>query len=514
VLCKLTSFRDSFTKEAALVVSQSSDDVYSSLVDKYLLEKVKSSRYKLHEIIRQFAIHKSVQQNLQNDASQSHADYYLAMLSSIGETNPFIYTEDVLSMIEVDLPNFIFAWNFMIDQGQYERVDLCIEPLFQYFNIQSRFQEGINLFQPAMEAVKKPKPSAPYQPILANRIGSLAHRLRRNDLALKMFLLGLQSSEETYNPKEKGLSLIGLGSYYLRAKDFELALRFAQQGLTIFIEISDLGHQASAYELLSLIYNRKANFKPAKEMLSKSIMITRQINDRRGLISSLNQMGDLECNEGNFEKAENYFLESLALSRTFKDRFNQAILLNNLASIYHPQKDYDREESVLVESLNICREIGDRDGEAIALNNLAELAVVRGDHQKAILFCQEAMDIALATGEDWTTIVIYDILGESYLGLQNVEEAMFCFKRGLALAIQIDAWDLVTRLMVNSAVAYQSQKNFDTAGRILFAALSHSSILFEFRQKGLQLLEALKIEPPQMMNDNLVLDILHQIYEL
>ncbi len=84
--------------------------------------------------------------------------------------------------------------------------------------------------------------------------------------------------------------------------------------------------------------------------------------------------------------------------------------------LIRPQKAYEREEEVLIHSLAICREIGDKDGEAIALNNLGELAVVCGEFNQAISYCQQALKIALDLGEEWTNIIVYDILGESYLG--------------------------------------------------------------------------------------------------
>lgn len=84
--------------------------------------------------------------------------------------------------------------------------------------------------------------------------------------------------------------------------------------------------------------------------------------------------------------------------------------------LIRPQKAYEREEEVLIRSLAICREIGDKDGEAIALNNLGELAVVRGEFNQAISYCQQVLKIALDLGDEWTIIIVYDILGEAYLG--------------------------------------------------------------------------------------------------
>ena len=103
------------------------------------------------------------------------------------------------------------------------------------------------------------------------------------------------------------------------------------------------------------------------------------------------------------------------------------------------------------------------------------------NYQEAIQYCQKAMEITLATGEDWTTIVIFDILGEAYFGLRNYESAQDWFQQGLKLAHLISAWDLVTRIMVNSAKVFYSTGDEETAKTVLFAALSHPGMLYEFR---------------------------------
>lgn len=514
VMCRLACFRGSFMEDAAIHVAQTNKDILATLVNKSFLRTTGFTHFDLHEIIRQFARQQSLKANLYQTSRHSHADHYLDLLDRIAERNLFIYTEDILDQIDADLVNFKDAWHYFIENKQVQSLAQSIEPLYQFFNIRSRFQEGIDLFQAAFHSMDESHLENTLKGKLAIRLGFLAHRIRQNELAFHMFSLGMQAFGDSSDAHEMGLASLGLGSHYLRAKQFKLALQYAQESLACFQAVNDLSNQSPAYELLGLIYNRTADFPRAKEMLTQSIRLSRQINDRRGMISSLNQLGDLACNDGDFASAERCFLESLEYSRSLKDRFNQAILLNNLASVYRPQKAYGQEASVLQESLAICREIGDRDGEAIALNNLAELAVVQGNYQQAVDFCEQALAIALKLGEDWTTIVIYDILGEAHLGLVDFDAAQGYFFKALQLAYRIDAWDLVTRVMVNNAGLFLSQGDHATAGKILLAALSHPGILFEYQQKALPWLEMLGLEPLENKNDSLLLEVINQVYNL
>lgn len=514
VMCKLACFRGGFTEKAAIEVAQTNKTILSALVDKCFLRIDRFTHYNLHQIIRQFARQKSVEANLYQATLYSHATYYIALLDDMAENNPCIYTEDVLEQIDADLVNFKDAWHYFIENKQSQRLSQSVEPLYQFFNIRSRFQEGIDLFQEAFQLTEESHQGDTLNGKLAIRIGSLAHRLRHDELAFQMFSRAMKTFRDSSDVHELGLALIGFGSHYLRAKQFKLALQYAQESLACFQEVGNLSNQAAAYELLGLIANRTADFSRAKEMLTLSIRFSRQLNDRRGMISVLNQLGDLACNEGDFIAAERYFLESLEISRSFKDRFNQAILLNNLASVYRPQKAYEQEAQVLLESMAICRDIGDRDGEAIALNNVADLAVIQGNYPLAIDYCERALDIALPLGEDWTTIVIYDILGEAHLGLGEIDSAKKCFTKALQLAYQIDAWDLVTRVMVNSAGLFLSQGDHHTAEKILQAALSHPGILYEYKQKALPWIKLLGLEIPENQNDGYLMEVMDHVYNL
>jgi predicted ATPase/DNA-binding SARP family transcriptional activator len=514
VLCRLVSFQGGFTLGAALHIAQTSPDIFLSLVDKSFIHKVGENRYILHEIIQEFAANKAIRRNLLKPTRETHAAYFIALLEKIVSENQFSLQIDALEQIEVDLDNILCAWGYFIEKNAMAKLINCIDILYQYFNIRSLFEEGILLFQNAIHSASYLSPFDPLIGMMTNRLGSLALRLRRNEMAFQMYSRSLAIFEPKGASSELGLTYLGLGNFHLRNKDFSQALWNTQQALDCFQTLDERNNIGTALFLLGLIHERLAKFPTARKYLEDALDISREIGDQRGMILRLNQLAGHDCNAGDFETAEARYQESLALSRAFKDRFQQAIILNNLASIYHPCQDYEREEQVLKESLAICREIGDQDGEAIALNNLGELAIVRGEYGQALDYSRSALDIALRLGEDWTIIAVYDILGCAYLGLGDTNTAEQCLRQAVHMAYQIQSWDLLTRCLVNMAEVRLVCDDNQTAQELLAAALSHPSVLYEYGLKAAELLEAMGVKLPDEKDVAVFDDVLDRHFDL
>jgi len=493
-LCCLSHFRGGFLCDAAVKVTGTSERIINSLCEKSLIRKIDSERYDFHEIILSFIAEKAEVNEFSKLSVALHAQYFTGVLEDIAEVYRSGGQVEALLVIEQDLDNILSAWRYYCEQKEVSVLENCIDIFYQYFNIRSFFEEGFSLFQETIQESSYLDPFDRILGILANRLGNLAFRLHQNEMAFQMFTRAKNIFEREKEIGELGISYLGLGRYFLRQKNIDKSLFFSNSGLACFEKVGDKFHQGRGLYLKGMIYQRFADYPTAKDIFTAGLRLSREVNDQRGVLLNLGQLAGHACNEGNYDIAEDYYLECLALSRAFKDRYQQAVILNNLASVYHPRKEFQCEEEVLTESLEICREIGDLDGQAIALSNLGEMGVVNCEFEQAIAYSKEALEIALQLGEQWTIIVVYDILGCAYTGLHDSSTAKQCFRRALQLAINIRSWDLLTRCAVNLSEALLSEGNNQAAIRLLNAALAHQSILFEYGLKAETLLTKLGVE--------------------
>lgn len=511
-LCKLSICRGGFTGEAAALIAEVSGTFLADLAGKSLLRQGPDGRFDFHEAIRQYTEEKLTQSGHTEEAQDLLAGTYTQYLKGYAAVGDFANRQAGLDWIDLEFDNLRIAWNRLIETRCAVKISDCADLLYQFFNIRSRFAEGIAWFQSAIEGLSPFAPADPVFGMLQSRAGSLALRARKDDLALEALTASFENLSHSGNHHELAFCLIGLGGYHLRKKAYREAHRCADESLAYYREANDLSGQSYALYLSGLIFSRLGNYTAAKEALTQSLSLCRQNGDRRRLIAPLNVLGDTACIEGDYNEAEKMFLEGLEISRELNDRFNQAILLNNLATIYQYRKQFAKEETVLLESLEICRDIGDLDGEAIGLNNLGEMAVVQGKYSEALEFSKPALKIALQLQEDWTIIVCLNNIGEAFLGLKDVQNAGPYFKSAALRCMNIEAMDLLGRVAVNAAPAFYFNGEKQTAVDLLLAALAHSATEFESRQKAAYWLEKLKEDAPQINDDRFLVETVQKVF--
>jgi predicted ATPase/DNA-binding SARP family transcriptional activator len=493
--CQLSVFHGGFKAFAAEQVTGASPALLSALLDKSLLRRNSTGRYDLHEAIRQYAADQLAETPNQATATQTqHARYYASVLA--GQTADLKSPRQTaaLEAIHQEIENARYAWGWLAQNGGAIEISQCAESLYQYFNIRSRFAEGVALFQQAAQGLPPTQQNELTLGMVLSRLGALAFRAREHELAQA----ALEHSREVFMrlgaQAELAFCLIPLGGLQLRKKAPAAALACAQDSLALYRQLGDAWGQTYALYLLGLIKNRLGDFQAARIPLEAAVALCRQTGNQHRLITLLNLLGDLACSEGDYASAGPLFRESLEICRALNDRFNQAILLNNLATVYQACQEYAQERAVFEESLAICREIGDRDGEAMALNGLGEMAAYLGHYQEAVTFSQQALAIACQVEEAWTLIACHNNLGEAFCGLGQTRPATEHLRTALKLATESEATDLVVGVAVNLGRLYQTQGQVGQAAALLQAALAHSAIENEARTKAQRWLAEMGVE--------------------
>jgi predicted ATPase/DNA-binding SARP family transcriptional activator len=384
VFRRLSVFRGGFEAQAAWQVAGASPEILAALAGQSLLRRSVSPlagdewRFDLLEPTRQAAAEKLAADPADLIAARSaHASCFAGFLSEQQYVIQGPGQTAALAAIQLEFENVRLAWDWLVERRDSPRIEGSLDPLYHFFNIRSRFTEGIQYFQAALDSLENDPAAEWVCAMLASRLGALAYRARSNDLALQSLVRARAVFERLDQPAELAFCLVSLGGLYLRMKDFSAALACAGQSLEFYMCLGDLGGQAYAQYLLGLVRSRQGINREARPHLLASVDLARRTGDQRRLVAPLNVLGDIACSEGDYPAGEKFFLESLEIARSLNDRFNQAIVLNNLASVAHSSQNYVQEQGLLEESLSLCREIGDRDGEAVALNNLGECLLPR-----------------------------------------------------------------------------------------------------------------------------------------
>ncbi len=144
VLARLSVFRGGFEREAVIAVTGASPAILDALLDKSLLTRSAAERYDLHPLLRQYASEKLGADPGEDERTRTrHARYLAAYLEQQEAHLAGAGQREALARLALEIENGCQAWRWAVSQGMWDEVDRSVKSLYRFFDIQSRFQEGI-----------------------------------------------------------------------------------------------------------------------------------------------------------------------------------------------------------------------------------------------------------------------------------------------------------------------------------------------------------------------------------
>lgn len=500
---RLGVFVDGFVMSAAENIALADAPTLQRLVDQSLIRSDADGRFRMHAVIRQYALERLVGLSALEVTRLTFVEYYAVLLT---ETLPNLESgrqAAVLNEIQHELGNLRQACKWVVEIERVECVAAFVDTLHLFFSIRSRFHEGIDFLLPMVTWLEEKMVGGENRAIettlarVLARMGSLAHLCRSNELARESLEKALRISGDRALEDEVAFCRSVLADLHLRNKDFARAVKLAQDNLIYYQEVGVSSGLSQATYMLGLIDLRRGRMESARKYMEKALAIARNTPEPRRIIAPLNILGDIYCNDGNYDEARQMFQESLLIADQLGDLYQEAILLNNLASVYHVQNDFLKAVAMYEKSISICRDIGDRDGEAIALANLGEIAFAQRDFREAVGLAEKSLEIAREIGEEWSIAVCLNNLADAHLGLGDCNSASNFVREALALALKTDAMRLVARCAVTAGRCCWLRGDRDRAVEYYRAALAHSATEFDIRGKAEAWLAEIGGRPPE-----------------
>jgi predicted ATPase/transcriptional regulator with XRE-family HTH domain len=153
LLMKLSVFQGSFTREAALNVTDTTLFLLSSLVDKSLLRHSKNpDRYDLHELIRTYAF-AQLQNNPDEEeqVSLKYATYYADWIQSLEWEFKSPRQTQTSQIIRSETSNWLSTWHWAVQRQRLDLLRRMFPTLNWYFEVNGYYDEAISTFKPAVD---------------------------------------------------------------------------------------------------------------------------------------------------------------------------------------------------------------------------------------------------------------------------------------------------------------------------------------------------------------------------
>lgn len=395
-LAQLAIFRGGFTRVAAEQIAGATLSGLLALEQKSLLQRDRTGRYELHELLRQFTAEKLDDAGAALKGHHRHADYFTRLVHRL---EPHLRGRDALTALEtmrLEVDNVRAAWVTAIDYRDTEALHRAMEGLTRFYSIRGWYQEGATAMGTAADILA----ALPYSDNAITELrGELLARKAKcleiidYETAIATYELSLRLLREAGNRLSQAAPLTGLGYLAQMRGNYGEAQASLHESLKLSREAEDWYGEALTLNTLCQTLQRMGKLQEAREAGIAGLTLRRMHEDHLGIASSLTNLGLLDCQLGAYATARDEFTESLALYKRLNVKIGIANTLNGLCQSAFYQEDIEGAIAYAKESLNAYREIGDVWGEGLVLNNLGYLANEQGQYQEAIPYLAEAVTL-------------------------------------------------------------------------------------------------------------------------
>ncbi|MDZ7960003.1 MAG: tetratricopeptide repeat protein [Aulosira sp. DedQUE10] len=232
----------------------------------------------------------------------------------------------------------------------------------------------------------------------------------------------------------QGAALDSLGRAYNELGDYTKAIVYLQQALVIAQEIGAKQGESATLGNIGNAYHALGDYIKAIDYQHQSLAIAQEIKDRKGEGQALGNLGNNYFSLGQYIKARDYYQQSLAIARAVNDHITQGNLLGNLGETYRQLGDFSQAIDYQQQSLANARKINNRSGEAAALGGIGNAYYALAEYAKAIDYHQQSLTIALAIKDREREGKALGNLGNAYSGLGDYAKAIDYQRQWLIVA--------------------------------------------------------------------------------
>lgn len=390
IFSEVSVFRNGFTREAGQSVTGANLRQLMSLIDKSLIRREPDGRFKIHELLRQFASEQlRVSLESYENARNNHCRYYVGYLDSIKEALNFRPMQ--AAFLEMD--NLLRAWRWAINRGLFDELLNVELPYMWLFEYQGLSHEQLPLFQWSLDTLAQQPPSrthAVFEAMMKVRL----NWVDRSAAGIQSIEEGIDTLEQLgevrLTARAKSSFAIGLGSsekYYERSCAYlaEIVPFYRQHG-----PLWQLSYCLDVWGQNAII---RGDVEDGFTYATEALEIDRAIDNPRGIAWSLATLADLHDRDGDLEQAVKYYTECLQRFREIGYQRLIRIISWRLGDAHLSERSFQEAGQHIQDSLDIATNTGSRASISVAARSMGWLFEDQGQPDQAAGYFRQALEI-------------------------------------------------------------------------------------------------------------------------
>jgi predicted ATPase/DNA-binding CsgD family transcriptional regulator len=464
IFFKLSVFHDGFTRQAAESIAGAKLEQLAQFVRKSLLQyDPVRRRYRLHELLRQYAAEKLNEKGLIETTYLAHMNYYAELMEWLEVSIKGSKQIDALNQVQSDFENIRYAWRWAISQNHSEVISSSLECLYWFCNLRGRVPDGAALLH---EARNRFLDSSNWEGPSIQRRLLLRFDASGGDYKTQLEK-ALQVSKTLPDKAELAFLLWAYGVNGYAMQDFDRAVTSLEESLVIYQELGDPFYRIEVLHLLWICTRFLGNHEAANKYHDEALGLSRKADNKIAIGRALGSRGAWEFFGGNYTVAEILIHEALDIRREIGDNAGVAMSMAFLGWLASIRGEIEQGRNLAESSLQLASEIHNLNSRTTAMNALGWIACLEGNFADAKHLCEESKSLA----PDPTVVLEAEIiLSFATCGLGDYQISRKYLKNAFAIDTSIGGQGLQLCLPVMAIILVQEGKKEQAAEIIAYTS--------------------------------------------
>jgi DNA-binding SARP family transcriptional activator/tetratricopeptide (TPR) repeat protein len=218
-------------------------------------------------------------------------------------------------------------------------------------------------------------------------------------------------------------ALTSLGDLQVLSGDYEGAARNLRHALSLCQDLGERQGQANALISLGDLQRLSGDYEGAARNLQHALGLCQDLGERHGQANALTSLGDLQVLSGDYEGAARNLEHALGLCQDLGERQGQANALIALSNVQRQIGDYEGAARNLQHALGLYQDLGERHGQANALARLGDVREKIGDYQGASRDLGQAVELYRGLGDNLGQVIALTLHAQARLSAGDLASA-------------------------------------------------------------------------------------------